>query len=50
VADENQILATQQFAALCMARDLHGLEFVYAGERSLPKNFGSERVYVMTRC
>lgn len=48
VADENQILTTQQFAALIATKCPDQFELVYAGERELPKNFGSEHLYVLT--
>jgi len=49
VADENQILATQQFAALSALEATSEFEFVYAGERVLPKGYGTERLYLVTR-
>ncbi len=45
VSGENQVLATQQFAALLAVRGPDRYELVYAGERMLPKNFGTERLY-----
>ena len=48
VADENQILATQQIAALIAVHCPHHFELAYTGERILPKGFGSERLYVLT--
>ena len=48
VADENQILATHQFAALISVQCPDEFELVYAGERTLPKGYGSERLYVLT--
>jgi class 3 adenylate cyclase len=48
VADENQILATQQIAALIAVQCPQHFELVYTGERILPKGFGSERLYVLT--
>lgn len=49
VVDENQVLATQQFAALSALQAPGEFEFVYAGERVLPKGYGTERLYVVTR-
>lgn len=48
VAPENQILATQQFAALAATLPNHPYEFAYVGEQALPKNYGSERLYLLT--
>lgn len=48
VAPENQILATQQFAALAATLPDHPYEFAYVGEQVLPKNYGSERLYLLT--
>lgn len=49
VAPENQILTTQQFAALLALEADHGFDLAYAGERVLPKGYGSERLYVLSR-
>lgn len=48
VAPENQILATQQFAALAATLSDQAYEFAYVGEQALPKNYGSERLYLLT--
>lgn len=48
VAPENQILTTQQFAALLALEAGHGFDLAYAGERVLPKGYGSERLYVLS--
>ncbi|MCZ6887350.1 MAG: hypothetical protein O7H39_02560 [Gammaproteobacteria bacterium] len=48
VADPNQILTTQQFAAL-LHLDAHTrFELTYAGEKMLAKGYGSEHLYVLT--
>jgi class 3 adenylate cyclase/tetratricopeptide (TPR) repeat protein len=47
VADENQILTTQQFAALLAIEAPGRYELVYAGERSLAKRYGTERLFVL---
>ena len=48
VAPENQILATQQFAALAATLPDQPYEFAYVGEQVLPKNYGAERLYLLT--
>lgn len=45
---DNQVLATQQMAALLAVRAPQRFELVYAGERALPKNYGKERLYALS--
>ena len=49
VADDNQILATQQFAALLALQAPQTYELAYAGERVLPKGYGTERLFEVSR-
>jgi len=48
VVPENQILTTQQFAALAANLAHHPYEFSYVGEQALAKNYGTERLYLLT--
>ncbi|MEM1231600.1 MAG: TRAFs-binding domain-containing protein [Pseudomonadota bacterium] len=49
VAPENQVLTTQQFAALLALEGEQGYDLAYAGEQVLPKGYGSERLYLLSR-
>lgn len=49
VADDNQILATQQFAALLALSAPQAYELAYVGDRVLPKSYGTERLFVLSR-
>ena len=48
IAAENQILTTQQFAALAACTPTHSIELAYVGDLALPKNYGTERLYLLT--
>lgn len=48
VAPENQILATQQFAAMLALEARDRYDLAYAGERVLPKGYGIERLFVLS--
>lgn len=48
VAPENQILTTQQFAALLALDAPEAYDLAYAGEQVLPKGYGVERLFVLS--
>ena len=48
IAAENQILTTQQFAALAACTPTRSIELAYVGDLALPKNYGTERLYLLT--
>lgn len=47
VAPENQVLTTQQFAALLALENAGAYDLAYAGEQVLPKGYGTERLYLL---
>lgn len=47
VAPENQVLTTQQFAALLALENDGAYDLAYAGEQVLPKGYGTERLYLL---
>lgn len=50
IAAEGQVYASESFAALAFAEDAaQGFACEYVGEMNLPKNFGKQRVYLLSR-